>query len=70
MNFGMKVWKRLQDCESIVNHILLAFSQHMDVNIHPRRYFGDHNIEGMFATLAPLHALLDKVNLLNHMCQL
>ncbi|KAI9778323.1 MAG: phosphatidylinositol kinase- protein kinase tor1 [Candelina submexicana] len=25
-----------------------------------RLYFGDHNIEGMFATLAPLHALLDK----------
>ncbi|KAF2204804.1 hypothetical protein GQ43DRAFT_387121 [Delitschia confertaspora ATCC 74209] len=25
-----------------------------------RLYFGDHNIEGMFATLAPLHAMLDK----------
>ena len=25
------------------------------------RYFGDHNIEGMFATLAPLHDLIDKV---------
>lgn len=25
-----------------------------------RLYFGDHNIEGMFATLAPLHELLDK----------
>ncbi|KAH7139276.1 armadillo-type protein [Dendryphion nanum] len=25
-----------------------------------RLYFGDHNIDGMFATLAPLHAMLDK----------
>ncbi|KAI9820202.1 MAG: phosphatidylinositol kinase- protein kinase tor1 [Pycnora praestabilis] len=25
-----------------------------------RLYFGDHNIEGMFATLAPLHGLLDR----------
>jgi FKBP12-rapamycin complex-associated protein len=25
-----------------------------------RLYFGDHNIEGMFATLSPLHVLLDK----------
>lgn len=25
-----------------------------------RLYFGDHNIEGMFQTLAPLHELLDK----------
>jgi FKBP12-rapamycin complex-associated protein len=25
-----------------------------------RLYFGDHNIEGMFATLAPLHAMIDK----------
>ncbi|KAF4546613.1 Phosphatidylinositol 3-kinase tor2 protein [Lasiodiplodia theobromae] len=25
-----------------------------------RLYFGDRNIEGMFATLAPLHAMLDK----------
>ena len=27
------------------------------------RYFGDHNIDGMFATLAPLHDLLDKVRI-------
>jgi FKBP12-rapamycin complex-associated protein len=25
-----------------------------------RLYFGDHNIEGMFSTLSPLHAMLDK----------
>ncbi|KAJ4349705.1 phosphatidylinositol kinase- protein kinase tor1 [Didymosphaeria variabile] len=25
-----------------------------------RLYFGDHNIEGMFATLAPLHAMIDR----------
>lgn len=25
-----------------------------------RLYFGDHNVEGMFATLAPLHDMLDK----------
>ncbi|KAF2425315.1 FAT-domain-containing protein [Tothia fuscella] len=25
-----------------------------------RLYFGDHNIEGMFATLTPLHVMLDK----------
>ncbi|KUL87163.1 hypothetical protein ZTR_05655 [Talaromyces verruculosus] len=25
-----------------------------------RLYFGDHNVEGMFATLAPLHDLLDR----------
>jgi FKBP12-rapamycin complex-associated protein len=25
-----------------------------------RLYFGDHNIDGMFATLSPLHAMLDK----------
>jgi FKBP12-rapamycin complex-associated protein len=25
-----------------------------------RLYFGDHNIEGMFATLSPLHAMIDK----------
>jgi FKBP12-rapamycin complex-associated protein len=25
-----------------------------------RLYFGDHNIEGMFATLAPLHEMLDR----------
>ncbi|PSN67313.1 ARM repeat-containing protein [Corynespora cassiicola Philippines] len=25
-----------------------------------RLYFGDHNIDGMFQTLAPLHAMLDK----------
>ena len=25
-----------------------------------RLYFGDHNIQGMFATLEPLHAMLDK----------
>jgi FKBP12-rapamycin complex-associated protein len=25
-----------------------------------RLYFGDHNVEGMFTTLAPLHELLDK----------
>lgn len=29
------------------------------------RYFGDHNIDGMFATLHPLHELLDKVNYSN-----
>ena len=27
------------------------------------RYFGDHNIEGMFATLAPLHDLLKQVSI-------
>ena len=27
------------------------------------RYFGDHNIEGMFATLAPLHILLEDVSI-------
>ncbi|KAF2748222.1 hypothetical protein M011DRAFT_467267 [Sporormia fimetaria CBS 119925] len=25
-----------------------------------RLYFGDHNVDGMFATLAPLHAMLDR----------
>jgi FKBP12-rapamycin complex-associated protein len=25
-----------------------------------RLYFGDHNIDGMFATLAPLHAMIDR----------
>ena len=25
-----------------------------------RQYFGDHNIEGMFAILEPLHAMMDK----------
>jgi hypothetical protein len=25
-----------------------------------RMYFGDHNVEGMLATLQPLHAMLDK----------
>ena len=29
------------------------------------RYFGDHNIEGMFATLAPLHELLAAVSITN-----
>lgn len=28
-----------------------------------RLYFGDHNVEGMLATLQPLHAMLDKVRL-------
>lgn len=31
-------------------------------NADTKRYFGDHDIEGMFATLAPLHDLIDKVN--------
>jgi len=26
-----------------------------------RLYFGNHNIEGMFATLQPLHQMLEKV---------
>jgi len=28
-----------------------------------RLYFGDKNIEGMFATLEPLHKILEKVSL-------
>lgn len=32
------------------------------LNADTKRYFGDHDIEGMFATLAPLHDLIDKVN--------
>lgn len=31
---------------------------------HISRYFGDHDIEGMFAKLAPLHDLVDKVGFL------
>jgi FKBP12-rapamycin complex-associated protein len=26
-----------------------------------RLYFGDHNIEGMFSVLAPLHAMMERV---------
>lgn len=29
-------------------------------------YFGDHNVQGMFETLTPLHEMLDKVSLLPH----
>ena len=34
------------------------------------RYFGDHDIEGMFATLAPLHDLVDKVSKISHLLKI
>lgn len=35
-----------------------------------RRYFGDHDIDGMFATLAPLHNQVDKVGLVTLLCMM
>lgn len=32
------------------------------------RYFGDKDIEGMFATLGPLHDLLSKVSYSSNSC--
>ena len=50
----------------IVSHELIRIAVlwheqwHEGLEEASRLYFGDHNIEGMFATLQPLHAMLDK----------
>ncbi|KAF2145019.1 uncharacterized protein K452DRAFT_221441 [Aplosporella prunicola CBS 121167] len=57
---------RLVDQADLVSHELIRIAVlwheqwHEGLEEASRLYFGDRNIEGMFATLAPLHAMLDK----------
>jgi FKBP12-rapamycin complex-associated protein len=57
---------KLVEQADVVSHELIRVAVlwheqwHEGLEEASRLYFGDHNIEGMFATLAPLHDLLDK----------
>ncbi|EEH19714.1 hypothetical protein PABG_01973 [Paracoccidioides brasiliensis Pb03] len=57
---------RLVEQAEIVSHELIRVAVlwhelwHEGLEEASRLYFGDHNVEGMFATLAPLHDMLDK----------
>ncbi|PGH33947.1 FKBP12-rapamycin complex-associated protein [[Emmonsia] crescens] len=57
---------RLVEQAEIVSHELIRVAVlwhelwHEGLEEASRLYFGDHNVEGMFATLAPLHEMLDK----------
>ncbi|KAJ8107642.1 hypothetical protein OPT61_g8723 [Boeremia exigua] len=57
---------RLVEQADLVSHELIRIAVlwheqwHEGLEEASRLYFGDHNIDGMFATLAPLHAMLDK----------
>ncbi|EKG20255.1 Phosphatidylinositol 3-/4-kinase catalytic [Macrophomina phaseolina MS6] len=57
---------RLVEQADLVSHELIRIAVlwheqwHEGLEEASRLYFGDRNIEGMFATLAPLHAMLDK----------
>ncbi|KAK7512486.1 armadillo-type protein [Phyllosticta citriasiana] len=57
---------KLVDQADLVSHELIRIAVlwheqwHEGLEEASRLYFGDRNIEGMFATLAPLHAMLDR----------
>lgn len=57
---------RLVEQADLVSHELIRVAVlwhelwHEGLEEASRLYFGDHNVEGMFATLAPLHDMLDK----------
>ncbi|OJD16085.1 hypothetical protein AJ78_03718 [Emergomyces pasteurianus Ep9510] len=57
---------RLVEQAEIVSHELIRVAVlwhelwHEGLEEASRLYFGDHNVDGMFATLAPLHEMLDK----------
>ncbi|EAT84522.2 hypothetical protein SNOG_08246 [Parastagonospora nodorum SN15] len=57
---------KLVEQADLVSHELIRIAVlwheqwHEGLEEASRLYFGDHNIDGMFATLAPLHAMLDK----------
>ncbi|OCK80049.1 hypothetical protein K432DRAFT_405035 [Lepidopterella palustris CBS 459.81] len=57
---------KLVEQADLVSHELIRIAVlwheqwHEGLEEASRLYFGDHNIEGMFATLTPLHAMLDK----------
>jgi hypothetical protein len=61
-----------EHCEPLVNQVSIVSQElirvailwhemwHEGLEEASRQYFGDHNVEAMFATLAPLHEMLDK----------
>ncbi|EYE96697.1 phosphatidylinositol 3-kinase tor2 [Aspergillus ruber CBS 135680] len=57
---------RLVEQADLVSHELIRVAVlwhdlwHEGLEEASRLYFGDHNVEGMFATLAPLHDMLDQ----------
>ncbi|KAF2000099.1 ARM repeat-containing protein [Amniculicola lignicola CBS 123094] len=57
---------KLVEQADLVSHELIRIAVlwheqwHEGLEEASRLYFGDHNIDGMFATLAPLHAMIDK----------
>jgi FKBP12-rapamycin complex-associated protein len=57
---------KLVEQAEVVSHELIRVAVlwhelwHEGLEEASRLYFGDHNVEGMFATLAPLHEMLDK----------
>ncbi|KAF2115999.1 armadillo-type protein [Lophiotrema nucula] len=57
---------RLVEQADLVSHELIRIAVlwheqwHEGLEEASRLYFGDHNIDGMFATLQPLHAMIDK----------
>lgn len=57
---------RLVEQADLVSHELIRVAVlwhelwHEGLEEASRLYFGDHNVEGMFATLAPLHDMLDR----------
>ncbi|KAK2747845.1 phosphatidylinositol kinase- protein kinase tor1 [Onygenales sp. PD_40] len=57
---------RLVEQADVVSHELIRVAVlwhelwHEGLEEASRLYFGDHNVDGMFATLAPLHDMLDK----------
>ncbi|KAF2738156.1 hypothetical protein EJ04DRAFT_574120 [Polyplosphaeria fusca] len=57
---------RLLEQADFVSHELIRIAVlwheqwHEGLEEASRLYFGDHNIDGMFATLQPLHAMIDK----------
>ena len=58
--------RKLVEQAEIVSHELIRVAVlwhelwHEGLEEASRLYFGDHNVEGMFATLAPLHDMLDR----------
>lgn len=56
----------LEEASRLYEFSYLPLGAWMNARLISKRYFGDQDIEGMFATLAPLHDLIDKVDLLEH----
>lgn len=57
MNSGMKDWKKHLGIIKMIYFFLNCF--YNVIRVH-RLYFSERNIKGMFETLEPLHAMLER----------